>query len=84
MAKRQYSFSEDTFSHFRSQHIQVKVANTSWEKKGYYDLRRAVFAREQKILPENETDAKDFRAIPIVALATSWSIGDQIVGAVRI
>lgn len=84
MAKRQYSFSEDTFSHFRSQHIQVKVANTNWEKKGYYDLRRAVFAREQKILPDNERDSQDFRATGIVALASTWGVMDEVVGAVRI
>ena len=84
MAKLQYSFIEDTFNHFRSQHIHVKVANTPWEKKGYYNLRRAVFAREQKILPDNERDGQDFRAIAIVAVTNTWGVMDEVVGAVRI
>lgn len=84
MPKHQYALVDDTFSSFRSSYIRVKVAESSWEKQRYFQLRKETFAREQKILPENETDAQDFGAIPIIALATSWSIGDQVVGAVRI
>jgi len=84
MARLQYSFIEDTFSNFRSQHIQVKVADTAWEKQGYYELRRSVFAREQKILPDNERDGQDFRATGIVAVTSNWGVLDEVVGAVRI
>ena len=84
MPKYQYALVDDTFNGFRSHHIRVKVAEGRWEKQAYFQLRKETFAREQKILPENETDAEDFRAIPIVALASSWSISDQVVGAVRI
>ncbi|TVZ41239.1 putative N-acetyltransferase (TIGR04045 family) [Alteromonadaceae bacterium 2753L.S.0a.02] len=84
MAKLQYAFDEQSFKEFRSQHIQVKVAESSWEKQSYFSLRRAVFAREQKILPDNEQDGQDFRAIPIVALAANWGVNDDVVGAVRI
>lgn len=84
MPKYQYALIDDTFRDFRSNHIRVKVAKSSWEKQGYFRLRKQIFHGEQKILPENETDAKDFRAIPIVALASSWSIGDEVAGAVRI
>lgn len=84
MAKCQYALVDDVFKEFRSQHIRVKVADSSWEKQGYFHLRKATFSLEQKILPDNEQDGEDFKAIPIVALASSWSIGDEIAGAVRI
>jgi len=79
-----YAFIDEGFDDFRSGHIRVKVAASSWEKQGYFHLRKMTFSREQKILSENEVDAQDFRAIPIVALASSWSVGDIISGAVRI
>ncbi len=84
MPKHTFALVNDTFNAYRSQHIRVKVAATSWEKQGYFQLRKKTFALEQKILPEDETDAQDFRAIAIVALASSWSIGEEVVGAVRI
>lgn len=84
MAGQQYAFDTDSFRSFRSQHIQVKVADKSWEKQAYFALRRAVFAREQQILPDNEQDGQDFTAVPIVALAASWGVNDDVVGAVRI
>ena len=79
-----FALVDDTFNNFRSQHVRVKVAKSQWEKQGYYALRKTIFSREQKILSNNEKDDRDFRAIPIVALASSWSIGDDVVGAVRI
>jgi len=84
MAKLHYAFDDQTFSDFRSQHIQVKVADSSWEKQRYFALRKSVFAQEQKILPDNEQDGQDFRAIAIVAMASNWGVTDDVVGAVRI
>ena len=74
MSRSQYALVDDFFKPFVSHHIRVKVASHAWEKKGYFKLRRQTFFYEQKILPESETDAQDFKAIPIVALASSWSI----------
>ena len=84
MARLHYAFDDQTFSDFRSQHIQVKVTSTSWEKQRYFALRKSVFAQEQKILPDNEQDGQDFRAIAIVALASNCGVIDDVVGAVRI
>ena len=84
MPKKNYALVDDSFTDYRSDHIRVKVAQSTWEKQRYFQLRKKTFNQEQKILPENETDAQDFRAIPIIALATSWSIGEEIAGAVRI
>lgn len=84
MPKCSFAFVEDTFDSFRSHDIVVKVANTPWEQKSYYQLRQQVFSREQKILPDNEKDRQDFQAVPIVAVASSWGVNDSVVGAVRI
>lgn len=84
MPKFQYAVCDDAFLDFRSQHIRVRAAKSGWEKQGYFRLRRKIFSHEQKILTDNEVDKNDFSAIPIVALASSWSIGDEVAGAVRI
>jgi putative N-acetyltransferase (TIGR04045 family) len=84
MPKNSFAFVEDTFDSFRSHDIVVKVADTPWEQKAYYKLRQQVFSKEQKILPDNEKDSQDFRAVPIVAVASNWGVSDTVVGAVRI
>ncbi len=84
MARLRYAFDDQTFSDFRSQHIQVKVASSSWEKQRYFALRKSVFAQEQKILLDNEQDGQDFRAIAIVAMSVNCGVVDDVVGAVRI
>jgi putative N-acetyltransferase (TIGR04045 family) len=84
MAKAKFALLNDGFPSFRSQHIQVKVADATWEKQAYFELRNKTFALEQKILAGKEKDAKDFQAIPIIALAANWCIGEEIAGAVRI
>jgi len=84
MARAKFAVVNDVFPSFRSQHIQVKVATSSWEKQEYFQLRNKTFAQEQKILVRNEKDSKDFQAIPIIALASNWCIGEEIAGAVRI
>ena len=84
MAELHYAIDEETLDPYRSPQIQVQPAQTSWQKQRYFALRRAVFAREQKILSEQEQDGQDFRAIAIVALASSCGMSDDVVGAVRI
>ncbi len=84
MARLQYAFDDQQFTDFRSHHIQVKLAESSWEKQRYFALRKSVFAQEQQILQDNEQDGQDFRAIAIVALAANCAIADDVVGAVRI
>jgi len=82
--KLRYAIDEGTFTAYRSPQIQVQPAQTSWQKQRYFALRRAVFAKEQKVLTEQEQDGDDFRAIAIVALASSCGMSDDVVGAVRI
>lgn len=84
MPKCQFALVDDAFNQYRSQHVSVKVAETAWEKQGYFQLRKKTFQQEQKILLNEETDTNDFTAIPIIAMSSSWFIGDEVVGAVRI
>lgn len=84
MIKHSYAFVDDNFRDFRSHHIKVRVAKTSWEKQNYFSLRKKVFSKEQKILIGNEQDSQDFRSIPIIALASYCGVSSDVVGAVRI
>ncbi|RVU86420.1 GNAT family N-acetyltransferase [Leucothrix sargassi] len=85
MATSNYAFANDSFKSFLSNDICVRPVNTDWERKGYYALRKQTFAKEQKILANNEErDSKDFQAIAIVALASNWHVDDEVIGAVRI
>lgn len=84
MASSNYAFADDSFREFLSNDIRVRPIASDWEKKGYYELRKQTFSKEQKILPDNERDSKDFRAIAIVALASNWHVDDEVIGAVRI
>lgn len=84
MASLQYCISDDTFSAFRSQHLQLKTASADWERHQYYALRKQVFGEEQRLFLDNERDSADFRAIAILALCNNCSVADAVVGAVRI
>lgn len=82
--KCQFALIDESFPPFKSEHIKIKVAKSKWERDGYFKLRKQTFSKEQKIFQNQEKDSKDFQAIPIIALASSWSIGEEIIGAVRI
>jgi putative N-acetyltransferase (TIGR04045 family) len=84
MAEFVCAIDSSAFSAYRSPSIRVQEALSSWQKQRYFALRREVFAREQKILSDQEQDGDDFRASPIIALAASCGMADDVVGAVRI
>ena len=83
MAEHAFALTDDSFSDFLAGDLLVKPASESWERAGYYALRRAVFSDEQRLL-EHDRDARDFGAIPIVAVTHHCGMPEQIVGAVRI
>lgn len=64
--------------------FQIKHAVDPWERKGAAALRRAVFCREQGLFEDEDRDAIDDVAIPIVALALWGVYADAVVGTVRI
>lgn len=83
MSSLAFALVDSTFEPFRAGELSVKPATEQWEKQAYYALRRAVFSDEQQLLAQDK-DSHDFHAIPIVALAGSCGMADQVVGAVRI
>lgn len=64
--------------------IQIKWATESWEKSAAAALRRRVFCEEQQVFEEDDRDAVDTMAIPLVAVSLFWGAGDEVVGTVRI
>lgn len=83
MANSNYALTEGSFTPFLAGDLRVKPASEAWEKRAYYALRRTVFSDEQQLLTQDR-DSRDFLAIPIVAIAHSCGMADQVVGAVRI
>ncbi len=83
MAEHAFALSEDTFRDFLADDLLVKPASETWERSGYYALRRTVFCEEQRLL-EKDKDERDFQAIPIVAIAHHCGMPEQVIGAVRI
>jgi len=69
---------------FTAPGFQIKHAVDLWEKEGAAALRRRVFCREQGLFGEDDRDAIDEVAIPIVALALWGVYADAVVGTVRI
>ncbi len=64
--------------------FRIKFAASRWEREGSYALRRAVFCEEQGIFRNDDRDATDDYAIPIVALSMLGVASDRVVGTVRI
>jgi putative N-acetyltransferase (TIGR04045 family) len=64
--------------------FRIKFAASRWEREGSYALRRAVFCEEQAIFNNDDRDATDDYAIPIVALSMLGVASDRVVGVVRI
>ena len=64
--------------------FRIKFAASRWEREGSYALRRAVFCEEQAIFHNDDRDATDDYAIPIVALSMLGVASDRVVGVVRI
>jgi putative N-acetyltransferase (TIGR04045 family) len=63
---------------------QIKWAVGDWEQRGAAELRRKVFCEEQKIFEQDDRDAIDDVAIPLVAVSSLVIAHDAVVGTVRI
>jgi putative N-acetyltransferase (TIGR04045 family) len=74
----------DPFPPFLSPEYRVKFATERWEKRGAAALRRVVFCAEQGIFEDDDRDAIDDVAIPIVAISSLGIVADAVVGTVRI
>ncbi len=69
---------------FLASAYQIKFATAAWERRGAAALRRQVFCTEQGLFTDDDRDAVDDVAIPIVALAMFGVAADAVVGTVRI
>lgn len=74
----------DPFAPFMPSGFQVKFAVEPWERDAASALRRAVFCAEQRLFAEDDRDAIDDTAIPLVAVSLLGIAADEVVGTVRI
>lgn len=71
-------------SAFISPEFLIRAASETWELAGARSLRRQVFVEEQQIFVDNDHDAIDETALPLVAIATLAAEPAEVVGTVRI
>ena len=64
--------------------FRVKFATLPWERNRAAGLRREVFCGEQGIFRDDDQDAIDEIAIPLVALSSLAITHEDVVGTVRI
>jgi putative N-acetyltransferase (TIGR04045 family) len=74
----------EPFAPFVPSGFQVKFAVEPWERKAAAALRRDVFCREQGLFANDDRDAIDDIAIPLVAVSLLGVAADEVVGTVRI
>jgi putative N-acetyltransferase (TIGR04045 family) len=74
----------EPFPEFLPSEYRVKFATEPWERREAAALRRLVFCDEQKIFADNDRDAIDHVAIPIVAISSYCVVNQEVVGTVRI
>jgi putative N-acetyltransferase (TIGR04045 family) len=76
-------------------HYEFRLALSAADLAGYFELRRRIFCQEQHIFDQDDRDAIDNHAYPIVAVARWTETGDRhmanhekmadrVVGVVRI
>jgi putative N-acetyltransferase (TIGR04045 family) len=63
-------------------YFQLAVAEA--ERAAYFELRQQIFCQEQGLFAQDDRDEIDKVAYPIVAIAHSKNLADQIAGVVRI
>jgi putative N-acetyltransferase (TIGR04045 family) len=74
----------DPFPAFLPAEYRVKFATDAWELREAAALRRQVFCIEQGIFANDDRDAIDHVAIPIVAISSFAVAAQEVVGTVRI
>jgi putative N-acetyltransferase (TIGR04045 family) len=74
----------EPFRPFVACEFRLKVVTLPWEKNRAAALRREVFCREQGIFKDDDRDAIDEVALPLVALSSLAITHEDVVGTVRI
>jgi putative N-acetyltransferase (TIGR04045 family) len=71
-------------SGFAPNDYRIKHVTDHWERRGCFELRRAVFCDEQGLFDGSDSDAIDEIAMPIAAIACIASMSERVIGTVRI
>ena len=74
----------DPFPAFLPAEYRVKFATEAWERRQAAALRRQVFCEEQGIFANDDRDAIDEIAIPLVVISSLGVAPYDVVGSVRI
>jgi putative N-acetyltransferase (TIGR04045 family) len=74
----------DIVPRFLACEFRVKFATLPWELRDAAALRRQVFCTEQGLFQDDDRDAIDDIAIPLVALSSLGITHEDVVGTVRI
>ncbi|MEM1060964.1 MAG: MSMEG_0567/Sll0786 family nitrogen starvation N-acetyltransferase [Planctomycetota bacterium] len=74
----------DPVARFTPSEYRCKFVEHAWEAAAYGRLRRDVFCGEQGIFDDDDRDAIDDFAKPIVAVSMLGVAADDVVGCVRI
>jgi putative N-acetyltransferase (TIGR04045 family) len=74
----------ESFAPFVASEFQVKFATENWERSAAAALRRKVFCGEQHVFADDDRDATDAFAIPLVAISMLGVAAGDVVGTVRI
>jgi putative N-acetyltransferase (TIGR04045 family) len=74
----------DSFPAFLPAEYRVKFAMEAWERREAAALRRQVFCEEQGIFANDDRDAIDEIAIPLVVISSLGVAPGDVVGTVRI
>jgi putative N-acetyltransferase (TIGR04045 family) len=69
---------------FRCGDIGWRLVTEAWELQAYHALRRRIFCDEQGLFRGDDRDGVDERAIPIVAVARTAGVAEEVAGVVRI
>lgn len=75
---------DEPIKHFHPAEYLVKFATEAWELRQMRQLRKDVFCEEQGVFQDDDSDAIDATATPIVAIACMGGLPNQVVGTVRI
>ena len=74
----------EPFKPFLASAYQIKFATETWEMRGASALRRQVFCEEQGVFVNDDRDAIDEIAIPLVVISSLGVASHDVVGTVRI
>tara|TARA_B100001093_G_scaffold325040_1_gene310153 strand:+ start:6358 stop:6924 length:567 start_codon:yes stop_codon:yes gene_type:complete len=74
----------EKFKNYQSQDYIFKIATSSEDIEGFYQLRKDIFCAEQSLFEISDLDLIDESMIPIVCKSLIAGMEDDLIGCVRI